>query len=61
MLTLTRKPYIEDSSEDSSQIELHTKDGLVVIELLSSKNGQAKIGIDAPESVLILRSELAGN
>lgn len=50
MLTLNRK--------EGESIILTINDKRVQIYLSEAKNGQAKISIDAPEEILILREEL---
>ncbi len=42
------------------EIVLQTSDGEVVITVLSGSNGHASLGIEAPESVVVLRRELVG-
>lgn len=50
MLALTRKVR--------ERIVLKTSDGDVVIEVVKINGNRVKIGIEAPKSVAILRSEL---
>lgn len=50
MLTLNRK--------EGESIILTINDQRVIIKLSKAKNGLAKISIDAPEEILILREEL---
>lgn len=51
MLILTRHP--------NQKIHIHTSDGCVVVAYKGLRDRQAKIGIEAPDSVKILREEVA--
>ena len=50
MLALTR--------DDGQSISLVTSDGVVVVQLVWSKKGQARIGIQAPKSIAVNRTEI---
>lgn len=50
MLLLTRRP--------NESILLYTSDGVVEIKVSDIKGNQTRIGIDAPKSIKILRSEM---
>lgn len=52
MLSLTRRP--------NESITLHTSDGVVKITLSQIKGNQARIGIGAPKSITIVRTEIDG-
>jgi carbon storage regulator len=51
MLSLTRRP--------NESITLYTSDGIVEILVSQIKGNQARIGIEAPKSINIVRSEIA--
>jgi carbon storage regulator CsrA len=53
MLTLTRRP--------GEKLILETSDGPIEVVLNKIDGQQAKIGIAAPDSVIIRREELMGN
>lgn len=50
MLSLTRRP--------NESITLYTSDGVIEIQLSDIRGNQARIGIDAPKSIKIVRSEI---
>lgn len=50
MLSVTRRP--------NESITLYTSDGVVEFHLSGIRGNQARIGIDAPKSVKIVRSEI---
>lgn len=50
MLVLTRR--------EGEAIVINTMDGEIVLSLEQIQGAQAKVGIEAPESVLVLREEL---
>ena len=46
------------SRYEGESLILKTSDGEIVVSLQQTKGNSAKIGIEAPESVLVLREEL---
>jgi carbon storage regulator len=50
MLSVTRRP--------NESITLYTSDGVVEIHLSDIRGNQARIGIEAPKSIKIVRSEI---
>ncbi|WP_096085892.1 carbon storage regulator [Agaribacterium haliotis] len=58
MLILTRKAGSADSNDDRSRLTLITEDGPISIVLNEGRGNQVIVGIDAPDSVEVVRDEL---
>lgn len=50
MLLLTRNT--------NQSVLIHTLDGIIEVTVVQIKNGQVKLGIEAPSEVLIMREEI---
>jgi carbon storage regulator len=50
MLLLTRNTH--------QSVLIHTLDGIIEVTVTQIKNGQVKLGIEAPHDVLIMRKEI---